>query len=198
MNTKDAKDFLVDQVAEQAALEKESLSDTEKRMMYFTESDPSSCDDPIALNDEFEAQCDMAEYETKLSRLLHHAYTRLKSEDPEKVRTWDQSIRMLRKGDHYVLVLWDIKVPAAPSMKDRLKLLGTGLLIATVVVLGSFASAKYNITLDRFRNSLPSPNPRLALLIFIGVFVLALAGTRVFNWLLTARVGRPGRQKKRV
>ena len=198
MNTKDAKDFLVDQVAEQAALEKESLSDTEKRMMYFTESDPSSCDDPIALNDEFEAQCDMAEYETKLSRLLHHAYTRLKSEDPEKVRTWDQSMRMLRKGDHYVLVLWDIKVPAAPSMKDRLKLLGTGLLIATVVVLGSFASAKYNITLDRFRNSLPSPNSRLALLIFIGVFVLALAGTRVFNWLLTARVGRRGRQKNGV
>jgi hypothetical protein len=39
MNTKQAKDFLVQQTSEQAALENASLSDFEKRMMYFTESD---------------------------------------------------------------------------------------------------------------------------------------------------------------
>jgi len=49
MNNKQAKDFLVQQAAEQASLEAVPLSDLEKRMMYFTESDASSCEYPIEL-----------------------------------------------------------------------------------------------------------------------------------------------------
>jgi hypothetical protein len=82
MKTKQAKDFLVQQTAEQAARESVPLSETEKKMMYFTESDATSCDNPVELNEEFEAQYDTGEYETKISRLLHHAYDRLKLEDP--------------------------------------------------------------------------------------------------------------------
>jgi hypothetical protein len=107
LNTKQAKDFLVEQTVEQAALEGVPLNDVEKMMMCFTESDPSSCDNPIELNYEFEAQCETKEYEAKISRLLHHAYKRLKKENPERVRNWDQAIRTLRKGDHYVLVMVD-------------------------------------------------------------------------------------------
>ena len=107
LNTKQAKDFLVEQTVEQAALEGVPLADVEKRMMYFTESDTSSCDNPIELNDEFEAQYETKEYENKISRLLHHAYKRLKEENPERVRNWDQAIRTLRKGDHYLLVMVD-------------------------------------------------------------------------------------------
>lgn len=105
MDTKQAKDFLVQQTAEQAALENVPLSDLEKRMMYFTESDSTSCENPIELNDEFEEQHDTGEYEVKISRLLRHAYKRLKDEDGEKLRNWDQAVRTLRKGDHYVLIL---------------------------------------------------------------------------------------------
>lgn len=107
LNTKQAKDFLVDQVAEQAALEGVPLADVEKKMMYFAESDPASCENPIELNDEFEAQYETSEYETKISRLLHHAYRRLKKENSERVRNWDQAVRSLRKGDHYLLVMVD-------------------------------------------------------------------------------------------
>ena len=89
MKTKQAKDFLVQQAAEQAARENVPLSDIEKRMMYFTESDATSCDNPLELNDEFEAQYDTPEYEAKISRLLHHAYERLKGEDPERVHAWN-------------------------------------------------------------------------------------------------------------
>lgn len=108
MDTKQAKDFLVQQTAEQAALENVPLSDLEKRMMYFTESDPTSCENPIELNDEFEGQYDTGGYEVKISRLLRHAYKRLKDEDGEKLRNWDQAVRTLRKGDHYILVLLDV------------------------------------------------------------------------------------------
>jgi hypothetical protein len=38
---------------------------------------PASCDDPIKLSDEFEAQYETKEYEAKISRLLRH-------EDPQE------------------------------------------------------------------------------------------------------------------
>jgi len=107
LNTKQAKDFLAGQAVEQAALDGVPLADVEKRMMYFTESDPASCDNPIELNDEFEAEHETKEYETKISRLLHHAYNRLKKENPEGARNWGEAIRTLRKGDHYLLVMVD-------------------------------------------------------------------------------------------
>ena len=75
--------------------------------MYFTEG-PDATEDPTVLNDEFEAEYEMATYEAKMSKLLHRAYARLKKEHPEAARTWDESFRILRKGDHYILVLWDV------------------------------------------------------------------------------------------
>jgi hypothetical protein len=156
MNTKQAKDFLAHQAAEQATLDKTSLSDIERRMMYFTESDPRSCDDPLALNDEFEAQCDTQEYEAKVSLLLQHAHQRLKAEGPEGKRTWDEAVRELRKGDHYVLVLLDAKLaadrPAGKRSKgDSLKLLGAGLMVAGGLVIAIVLAGKYNIDLDPHR-----------------------------------------------
>jgi len=106
MDTKEAKDFLADQAAQQAALDHTPISDLEKRMMYFTESDPASCGDPFRLNDEFESKYDTAEYEAKMARLLHHAYKRLKAENPGGKLQWDEAMSTLEKGDHYVLVLW--------------------------------------------------------------------------------------------
>lgn len=105
MNSRQAKDFLVQQVGKQAALEGEPLSDLETRMMYFTESDPSSCDDPFALNEEFEAQYDASEYESKISGLLRRAYDRL--QDQKQKDLWGEAVSELRKGDHYLLVLLD-------------------------------------------------------------------------------------------
>ena len=46
MNARQAKDFLVNQAAEQASLDGIPLSDLEKRMMCFTESD-DSCQVPL-------------------------------------------------------------------------------------------------------------------------------------------------------
>jgi len=52
MRVREAKDFLVQQTAEQAAFENVPLSSLEKRMMYFTET--GECpEDPIALNNAF-------------------------------------------------------------------------------------------------------------------------------------------------
>jgi len=105
MRVREAKDFLVAQTAGQAALEGVPLSELEKRMMYFTEG-PGAIEDPTTLNDEFEAEYDNAEYEKKISTLMSHAQRRLKKEDAAKAGYWDNAVKCLQKGDHYILVLY--------------------------------------------------------------------------------------------
>jgi hypothetical protein len=148
MDTKQAKDFLVAQVAEQAAIEGVPLADLEKRMMYFTESDPASCPDPLALNDEFEAQFEMSEYEAKISELLDHARERSRKEDPARTRHWDDAVAELEKGDHYILVLLGVSGGLAGAERpkhDFLKLILTAVLVTTGFVLASFVAAKFNL-----------------------------------------------------
>jgi hypothetical protein len=143
MNTKDAKDFLVQQATEQAALEGVSLSDLERRMMYFVENDETSCADPLALNEEFEAQYDSADYEAKMGRLLRHAYKRLKTESPQRIAEWDDAIHLLSKGDHYLPVLWNTKPAGENRWRDIvIMMVGIGLLIVAGIVIWDFWLAK--------------------------------------------------------
>ena len=97
MTSKQAKDFLVEQTARQAAIEHVPLSDLEKRMMYFTEGS-DAVEDPVSLHEEFEGRYDSAEYENKISRLLKHACTRLRSEDSVEVKTWKRGCRSAPGG----------------------------------------------------------------------------------------------------
>jgi hypothetical protein len=99
-----AKDFLVQRTVEQAALDHVPLSDVEKRMMYFTETSEMR-EDPLGLNDAFEAEYDDAEYEAKIGKLMRRTHARLKEENPSLAPTWDEAVQELRKGDHYLLVL---------------------------------------------------------------------------------------------
>lgn len=140
MNTKQAKDFLVKQAVEQAALENVPFSELEKRMMYFTESDPASCNNPIDLNAEFELQYDAKKYEPKISQLLHHARKRLKHQDPEQLRNWNEAVHTLRKGDHYILVLLDVG-PKSDQEGPRMWMviglgIGLGIGMALLAMLG--------------------------------------------------------------
>ena len=196
MKTKQAKDFLVQQTAEQAARENAQLSDIEKRMMYFTESDSASCDNPMELNAEFEVQHDTAAYEAKISRLLHHAYERLRGEDPERMREWKLAVRTLRKGDHYLLVLWDSAPPSEHPIRDSLKLLGVGVLIAFGIGIAIVLSAEYNISWERVRKYVPAPTPRRGVFVFVGLFLLILFGFRLFSWLSVVWSERGARQEK--
>jgi hypothetical protein len=67
ITVREAKDFLVGQAAQQAAIDGVPFADLEKRMMYFTDWDDSG-GDPIALNEEFEAHYNTEEYESKNRR----------------------------------------------------------------------------------------------------------------------------------
>jgi hypothetical protein len=77
-----------------------------------------------------------------------------------------------------------------------LKPVGVGLLIAFGIGIAIFLSVEYNISWDRVRKYVPAPNPRLAVFIFVGVFLLALLGSRLFNWLVAVWSERRARQEK--
>jgi hypothetical protein len=104
MQVKEAKDFLVQQTAEQAQREGVSLSELEKRMLYFTEGE-DAVEDPIALNNEFEAEYNTAQYERKIAGLATRAYRRLKKEDIDRANLWDDAVGELNKGDHYISLM---------------------------------------------------------------------------------------------
>src|SRR5208283_3827858 len=179
MNDLEAKDFLVRQTVEQAALDHVEFSDLERRMMYFTESGEMR-EDLVALNDAFEAEYDSAEYESKVSKLMSHALTRLKKEDPLAARTWDESIQELCKGDHYLLILsGDFRSDLTPSQKlfgwSFFKLRGVGIF---VLIGGMFAFVAF---LHHAESTPYRPNSSSSVPVWFKYLLVALlVGTYLF------------------
>jgi hypothetical protein len=147
MRVREAKDFLVQQTTQQASIENVSFSDLEKRMMYFTESGGMT-EDALDLNNAFEEEYDTAEYETKVGKLMAHAYSRIKKENPQSVRAWNEAVLELRKGDHYILLLLrDSSNDAATNQKlfsrSFWKMLGLSVFLI-VVALAVIAVMMHN------------------------------------------------------
>jgi hypothetical protein len=198
MRAHEAKDFLVAQTAEQATLDGVPLSNLEKRMMYFTESGYVP-EDPIKLYHEFEAAYDREEYETKLSRLLHHAYHRLRKENDTARRNWDLAIRCLRRGDHYLLVMWDVApsgvTPSgATPLRDSLPLLLASLGVIALGILVYFIAAKFEPQWRWVQKNIPSPNPRVLFGIFAAIvlagFLFPRPAGRAVEWLMDHTLSR--------
>jgi hypothetical protein len=172
MRDLEAKDFLVRQTVEQAALENASLSDLEKRMMYFTET--GECpEDPIALNDAFEAAYDTAEDEAKISKLMQHAYRRIKKENPETAGRWKEAMKQLSKGDHYLSLLAGVTYPKERPKErppyDSLKLLGAAILVASGMFMFAFLWDRVG---PHFPNSLDWIARRLILYSLLALFFI--------------------------
>ena len=167
------------QTAEQAQLEDVPLSELEKRMMYFTEDEEMS-EDPIALNEEFEAKYDTQEYEQKVAKLLHHAYQRSHKDNDETRRRFNAAIKSLRRGDHYLLVMWDMR----PGLHGPHLI---GLLVGALVLAGFYA-------VTRLAPRIAPPNPRIIqailVVVILGVVLFPRAVGKAFDWVLENTVER--------
>lgn len=180
MRISEAKDFLVRQTAEQAQLEAVPLSDLEKRMMYFTESAEAS-EDPIKLNDEFEAQYETDAYESKISGLLKRAHARVKKDGAESLRLWDESVRLLRQGDHYILVLLDVRPTLEGVSQNSSKLWRNLILpivfVSALIVVFIVLSTHYGVPMRGWRTgsttyaSTPVWMQRLIAAVLVGGYV---------------------------
>jgi hypothetical protein len=102
-DAREAKEFLISKVVAEAQSENTPLSETERKMLYFTESG-WTLPDIMQVNEQFENDYDQDEYEEKIARIIVRAYKRIPhySRDYDK---WWAAVQFLRREDHYISVL---------------------------------------------------------------------------------------------
>jgi hypothetical protein len=101
-----AKRFFVEKVIAQAATEGVPLSDTEQRMLSFSESDPEFVVSP-GLVEKLQAEISDAAYEAKIAGLIEEAWQRDVESDRNARAVYREAFTILSQGDHYVLVTID-------------------------------------------------------------------------------------------
>lgn len=129
--SRDAKEYLVDRIVSQAQRDGVSLSDVERKMLYFSET-AWTLPDMAEVNQEFDSNYDQDEFERKIAGIVRNiqpAPIRDKGEE----RSWDQAVRVLRSEDHYLLVLIDSAGTVRPR-GDFIKLVLTALVIVGALV----------------------------------------------------------------
>jgi hypothetical protein len=99
MNTREAKDFLIGKIEREAQLAGVSLSDEDRRLLYYTEEEAASAagirEDRLASDD--------SQFERTASKLLRSAYERHKGGPDEKL--FNQAVRKIHDGDHYLALI---------------------------------------------------------------------------------------------
>ena len=143
MDSTTAKQFLISKVIEQAELEHVSLSEIEKKMLYFTEVHPS-LPDIYEVNAEFERNYNSDEYEAKIAKLLRDARAHSQTESPVREQQWKDALGALKKEDHYILVMVNQAFGSGSSsgaehhVRDWLIYIAVGIAAVIVVLWRAF------------------------------------------------------------
>ena len=163
-NSREAKEFLISKVVGEANRRGRPLSELERKMLYFTETEPS-LPDILDVEQEFQEKYDDNKYEAKISELMHAAYEREKAESPIKSQQWDDALRMLRGQDHYILVMADrIRSGTRSGILDW-KLWSIGIIVATATLALVFFGSWLN-------GLFPFPQKYLLLVYLLGAGAL--------------------------
>ena len=104
MDSVAANQFLISKVLQEAESSSIQLSETERKMLYFSEMHPSLPDN-LEVNAEFERDYDADEYENKIALFLNKARTRDHQISPSREQEWKDALDALKKEDHYILVM---------------------------------------------------------------------------------------------
>ena len=135
---REALDYLSGRIAAEAARENVSLSEVERKMLYFSETD-WTLPDMADVNAEFGRDYDEDEYERKIAGLVRNIEAPDRNDDREEAVKWNAAVEKLCEGDRYLLVLIDPRLteskPAGSPPHDILKLW----LTAFGIVFGLFA-----------------------------------------------------------
>ena len=166
-SAREAKEFLVSQIADEAQRENIVLSEPERKMLYFSESG-WTLPDISTVADEFDGAYDYRDYEKKIAALFRRAAKHARKKSAQDYDVLWQAIRRLRREDHYLNVI--IKQAGVRPRGDLLKLWGTGVGIVTVFLAWIILSIKYGIEPARY---LPSRGT-VTLYVWAMLFILAI------------------------
>ena len=101
-----AKRFFVDKIVAQATQEGHPLSDNERWMLSWSESDPEFPVDPARAS-ALTAEISDEDYERKVAGLAQRALAKDIATDPGALAIYKEAYRTLNEGDHYILIMLD-------------------------------------------------------------------------------------------
>lgn len=102
--TQQAKELLANRIAAEAEREGSPLTEIERKMLFFSETD-WTLPDMAQVSAEFDRDYDQNNYEQKIARLIRRIVANKYSGNQTETETWDEAIEKLSQGDHYLTVL---------------------------------------------------------------------------------------------
>ncbi|HEX3321929.1 MAG TPA: hypothetical protein VHR84_14570 [Terriglobales bacterium] len=103
-NARDAKEFLISKIVFEAERGGVPLSETERKMLYFTESG-WTLPDIMDVSEKFDREYEQDRYEKKIAAKVANAYKQTIHDSRDDYEKWWSAIRFLEKEDHYLSVL---------------------------------------------------------------------------------------------
>jgi hypothetical protein len=100
---REAKEFLIDRILAQAAGSGVSLSEVERKMLYFSETAWTLLD-MSEVSAEFDRDYDQDDYEKKIGAIVRSLEDEL-AQSPAASADWDAAVQVLSSEDHYLIVL---------------------------------------------------------------------------------------------
>ncbi len=132
VTTQDAKEFLVSRIITEAQREGISLSEVERKMLYFSET-AWALPDIAEANDAFDRDYDQAAYEEKIGKLVRNFCDDARKNNRQDLDAWKDAVDAIHSEDHYVLVLIAAGgSPGGPGV-GLLKLAALGFGLACVI-----------------------------------------------------------------
>lgn len=133
-NARQAKEFLAEHIVSQAKCDGVALSEVERKMLFFSDTD-WTLPDMTTVSQEFDRDYDQAEYERKIAGIVRNVRQELTKDESAQLR-WNDAVAYLRNEDHYLLVLIDgadadRARPGRPP-GDFLKLIFTAILVICI------------------------------------------------------------------
>jgi hypothetical protein len=102
-----AKEYLAGKIVEEAKRQGVALSEVERKMLYFSETD-WTLPDMMAVSEEFDRDYDQDEYEAKIAGLVRGIEARDETRSEQEKEDWYEAVLKLCDGDHYLLTLIDL------------------------------------------------------------------------------------------
>jgi hypothetical protein len=135
---REAKEYLIGRILAQADQEGVSLTDIERKMLYFSESG-WTLPDMMTIGSEFDQQYNQNEYEKKIAKVVQHI-----CDGNADSAAWSNAVLRLREEDHYLLVLIDAasRFPAGRPPRDVLRLIvAAGMVVVVLFLVMSFVNS---------------------------------------------------------
>ena len=141
-NVREAKEFLIAKLLDQASRDGYPMSEIERKMLYFSETG-WTLPDSKRVNELFTREYDPPAYEWKVRHLAKNFRKEASLRRPQELASWDEALDVLRGEDHYLLVLIDAPPEPKSVSVGRAKLIGVAVAIAAAIMVGVFLFAAY-------------------------------------------------------